>query len=159
MSGNNNGKIFGIFIVVTSLIFAGALYYTQVYAYYEDVSDRAELGMVNLATGAREPIPAEALQATDASSSPIRFRACFTLPFSQAMLSETFEIYENATPLTAPPWFDCFDAVEIGEAIERGEAIAFLDTRNIHDGVDRVIAVFADGRAYAWHQLNEKYAE
>ena len=159
MSSNNNGKLFGIFIVVTSLIFAGALYYTQVYAYYEDVSDTAELGMVNLTTGAHEPIPAQALQATNATSSPIRFRACFTTSLSQAMLTETFEIYENATPLTAPPWFDCFDAAMIGKAIERGEAIAFLDTRNIHDGVDRVIAVFADGRAYAWHQLNEKYAE
>ena len=156
---NHFGKYFAVFLVLTSLIFAGALYYTQVYAYYEDVTDTTELGMVNIATGAREPIPAEELTATNGTSSPIRFRACFNLPFSQAMLTETFEIYEKATPLVAPPWFDCFDAVEIGEAIERGEAIAFLDTKNIHDGVDRVIAVFPDGRAYAWQQLNEKYAE
>ncbi len=155
----NSGKIFGIFIVVTSLIFAGALYYTQVYAYYEDVSETTELGMVNLTTGAHETMRVSSLVATDGTSSPIKFRACFTTPSSQAMLTETFEIYENATPLTAPPWFDCFDAEMIGKAIERGEAIAFLDTKNIHDGVDRVIAVFADGRAYAWNQLNEKYAE
>ena len=42
----------------------------------------------------------------------------------------------------------------IGEALETGEATAFLSEKNIHHGVDRVIAVFDDGRAYAWHQLN-----
>jgi len=26
-------------------------------------------------------------------------------------------------------------------------------------GVDRVVAVFGDGRAYAWHQLNGKLEE
>ena len=57
-------------------------------------------------------------------------------------------------PLTAPGWFDCFDAVAIGEALEKGEAIAFLSQANIHPGVDRVVAVFPDGRAFAWHQLN-----
>lgn len=159
MSNINTGKLIGIFIVVTSLIFAGALYYTQVYAYYEDVSSSTELGLVNLTTGEHEQLLVSSMQATDGTSSPIKFRACFTTPLSQAMLTETFEMYENPTPLTAPGWFDCFDATAIGHALEHGEAIAFLDTRNIHDGVDRVIAVFPDGRAYAWNQLNEKYAE
>jgi hypothetical protein len=61
--------------------------------------------------------------------------------------------------LTGPAWFGCYDAVEIGEALERGEAFAFMSEVNIRDGVDRVIAVFPDGRGFAWHQLNEKYRE
>ena len=156
---NHFGKYFAVFLVLTSLIFAGALYYTQVYAYYEDVGASTEPAMVSLATGAREPIPAENLRAIDGTSSPIRFRACFTTSYSLATLSESYRSYPRATPLVAPGWFDCFDAVAIGEALERGEALAFLDTKDIHDGVDRVIAVFPDGRAYAWQQLNEKYAE
>ncbi|MBS0563510.1 MAG: histidine kinase, partial [Proteobacteria bacterium] len=35
------------------------------------------------------------------------------------------------------------------------KAVAFLSDENIHPGVDRVVAVYADGRAYAWQQLNE----
>ena len=83
----------------------------------------------------------------------------FTTPMSQAMLPETYLPLADAVPLTGPKWFDCYDAVEIGEALETGEAIAFLSERNIHDGIDRVIAVFPDGRAFAWHQLNEKYQD
>ncbi len=38
--------------------------------------------------------------------------------------------------------------------------MAFLGEKDIRDGgVDRVIAVYPDGRAFAWHQLNEKYDE
>ena len=61
-------------------------------------------------------------------------------------------------PLNAPTWFDCFDAEKIGDALETGEAIAFLASR-IAPQIDRVVAVFADGRAYAWHQVNPDAAE
>jgi hypothetical protein len=56
-------------------------------------------------------------------------------------------------PLNAPAAFPCFDAAAIGAALESGEALAFLSEPEIHPGVDRVVAVFADGRAFAWHQL------
>ena len=69
------------------------------------------------------------------------------------MLTETYVVYDRAEPLVAPGWFDCFDAVKIGRALETGEAIAFLSEATIHPDVDRVVAVFPDGRAYAWHQL------
>ena len=36
---------------------------------------------------------------------------------------------------------------------------AYLAQADIHDGFDRVVAIFDDGRGFAWHQLNEKYAE
>jgi hypothetical protein len=73
---------------------------------------------------------------------------------SQAMLTETYVAYPKAEPLNAPSWFSCFDAAAIGAALEKGEALAFLSQSDILPQVDRVVAVFPDGRAYAWHQLN-----
>jgi len=155
-----NGKIVGSFVVVSALIFGAVVYYTQVYAFYDEVSgEEAEVAIVNIATGAPEPILVEDFEGIDGSSSPIRYRACFTAKMSFAALTETYAPYENPTPLTAPGWFDCFEALAIGEALEAGEAFAFLGQKDIHDGVDRVVAVFPDGRAFAWNQLNEKYAE
>ena len=154
-----SGKIIGIIIVVTALFAGIAIYWLQLYAFYDDVSLNAELRMTNMVTGEPEVVLYDSFQGIDADSSPLRFRGCFTTTMSLAMLTETFETYELATPLTAPGWFDCFDADQIGAALETGEAIAFLGERNIQDGVDRVVAVFPDGRGYAWHQLNEKYSE
>ncbi|WP_226779159.1 DUF6446 family protein [Oceaniglobus trochenteri] len=150
-----NGRIIGGTIVISALVAGATMYYLQVYAFYDKVEytpDDVQLTM--LATDAPEAILAEDFRGIDADSSPLRFRACFTTPMSQAMLTETYVTYENAQPLTAPGWFDCFDAETIGAALETGEAIAFLGQENIEYGVDRVVAVFDDGRAYAWHQLN-----
>ena len=70
------------------------------------------------------------------------------------MLTETYQTYDKPTPLYGPSWFSCFNADAIGEALERGEALAFMSEHDISPGVDRVVAVFPDGRAYAWHQVN-----
>ncbi len=155
-----NGKLVGGFIVVAALVAGAALYYLQVYAYYDEVAaEDVEIRLTSLASRAPEPILADNMRAIDAGSSPLRFRACFTTPASLAALTETFVMYDTAEPLNAPDWFDCFDAAAVGAALESGEALAFLGTPGIADGVDRVVAVFRDGRAYAWHQLNEKYRE
>ena len=71
------------------------------------------------------------------------------------MLTESFVIVEDATPLQAPGWFDCFDAATLTEDLESGAAIAFLSQPHVSYGVDRIVAVYGDGRAYAWHQINE----
>lgn len=146
-------------IVASSLIFGAVVYYTQLYAFYEPAAAETELRLTNLVTGEPEVVIYDSFEGIDSESSPLRFRGCFTTTMSQAMLTETFEVYEEATPLVAPGWFDCFDAHAIGAALEQGEAIAFLGEKNIKDGVDRVIAVYPDGRGFAWHQLNEKYSE
>lgn len=156
------GKFLAGFIVIAAIAMGVGLYYTQVYAYYEEVSadaPAAQMRLTSLATGQPEPILASGFEAIDSESSPLRFRACFTTPQTQAMLSETYVAMDDAVPLTGPDWFDCYDAAEVGAALENGEALAFLSERDIHDGVDRVIAVFPDGRAFAWHQLNEKYKD
>jgi hypothetical protein len=142
--------------IVVSAVFAGAaLYYLQVYAYYVEVTaEVAEVQMTSVVTGAPEPILFENYKGIDSDSSPIRYRACFETPLSQAMLTETYQTYTNATPLVAPGWFDCFDAVTIGDAIDTGEAIAFMGVENITYGIDQVVAVFPDGRGYVWQQIN-----
>jgi hypothetical protein len=153
-----NGKIVGGFIVLTSLVAGIAMYYLQVYAFYEKIDaktdTRAVMTLVSINSGQPETIPATGLQAIDAQSSPIRFRSCFSTPLSLAMLSETYVPYEKATPLNAPGWFDCFDAGEITEALASGAALAFLAQPDVSPGIDRVIAVMADGRAFAWQQVN-----
>ena len=150
-----NGKIVGGVILVAAAIAGIALYYVQVYGYYREVPTPPQgVELVSLSTNMPEPILTDNFRAIDADSSPIRYRACFDTTLSLAMLSETYVAYEGAEPLVAPGWFDCFDAVAIGTALERGEALAFLSQASVHADVDRVVAVFPDGRAFAWHQLN-----
>jgi hypothetical protein len=151
-----NGKFAAGSIVISAAVAGIAIYYLQVYAFYEPVTftPGSEITLIPLGSGQPEPIVTEGVTGIDADSSPLRFRACFTTPLSHAMLSETYVAYPGAEPLVAPGWFDCFDAVEIGTALERGEALAFLSQASVATNVDRVVAVFPDGRAFAWHQLN-----
>ncbi|HLQ19637.1 MAG TPA: DUF6446 family protein [Tabrizicola sp.] len=148
-------------IVIVAAIAGGFLWYTAERAFYEPVSFQpgAEIRLVPLTSDQPEAIVVEGIEGIDAESSPIKFRACFRTPLSLAMLTETYRAYDGAEPLVAPRGFDCFDAAEIGKALESGEALAFLSEPEIHPGVDRVVAVFPDGRAYAWHQLNGNLAE
>lgn len=155
------GKIIAGFIVLAAAIAGFALWYTAERAYYLPVAFQpgAEIRLVLVATGQPEPILVEGIEGVDAESSPIKFRACFRTPHSLAMLTETYVVVANAEPLIAPSHFPCFDAVAIGKALETGEAVAFLSEPEIHPGVDRVVAVFPDGRAFAWHQLNDAYKD
>lgn len=151
-----NGRLVAGGTVLIAAVAGAAMYYLQVYGYYYEVAPdapEAQMRMVSVATGAPEPIIADDVRAIDADSSPLRFRACFTTPTSLATLTETYQLAEKPVPLNGPSWFDCYDAGAIGEALESGEAVAFVSQTAIHPGVDRIIAVFPDGHAYAWHQL------
>lgn len=145
-----------VLIVMMLLIGAaagGLLYYQQVYAYYEEV-DADVVELTSVSTGAPEPIVVSDFTGIDATSSPLRYRACFTMSLSLATLNETFVIVDGAEPRVAPPWFDCFDAAQIGADLQT-EAIAFMGVENITYGIDRIVAIYPDGRGYAWHQINE----
>lgn len=152
------GKLIGGGIVVLSLLAGVALYWTQEYAYFHPAKFEpgAEIQLTPIIGDMPEVIVADNVQGVDSDSSPIRFRACFHTPLSQGMLTETYKVYDKAEPLVGPSWFDCFDAGKIDAALKTGEAIAFLSVQDIVPGVDRVVAVFPDGNAYAWHQLNDK---
>lgn len=150
------GKLLAIVIVMSALFAGGAMYYLQVYHFYEEVeaAGAGDVRLTSLATGEAEPILYEDFRGIDAESSPIRYRACFITPTSLATLTETYVPYEDAVPLEAPGWFDCFDAGAIGAALEDGTALAFLGQKDIRYGIDRVVAIGRDGRGLVWHQIN-----
>ena len=142
------GRFLAILLVVSAVVGGGAMYYLQVYGYYVTLPAQDTV-TVQGADGLRQ-VPVRDFAGIDADSSPIRYRACFTL---EAPLPDPVA-YDNPTPLLAPGWFDCFDAAAIGTALDRGEARAVLGEANFRYGFDRVIALFPDGRAFAWNQIN-----
>lgn len=152
-----SGKLVAGAIVVAGIIAGIAMYYFQLYYYYDTIeasAPAAEIRLTNVATGQPENVIADDFEGIDADSSPIRFRACFTTPMSDAMLTETYLVHDKPVPLVAPGWFNCFDAKQIGADLEVGTATAFMGEENIHYGIDRVVAIYADGRGYAWNQIN-----
>ena len=141
-------------MLLMSLVAGAVLYYQQVYAYYEDVQAAPDaVQMTSVTSGQPEAITVQSFDGIDAFSSPLRYRACFVTTLSQAMLTETFEIFDEAEPRVAPRWFDCFEAAQIGADLS-GDAIAFMGVENIQYGIDRIVAIYPDGRGYAWHQIN-----
>lgn len=150
------GKFLAGLIMISAIGAGLAMYYLQVYHFYDEVeaSGVDDVILVNLVTGEPEGVIYDSFKAIDADSSPIRYRACFTTTLSHPLLTETFEAYESAEPLTAPGWFDCFDAEALGAALQEGSALAFLSHKDIYYGIDRVVAITEDGRGYVWHQIN-----
>ncbi|MEM6587185.1 MAG: DUF6446 family protein [Pseudomonadota bacterium] len=149
------GKFLSIVILGAALIAGVGMYYLQVYHFYEEVVPTGEdVRLTSLASGEAELVPYDAFEAIDANSSPIRYRACFETTLPQDALAGGYEPYADAEPRVAPGWFDCFDADVIGAALKDGTARAFLGQRDVIYGIDRVVAVFDDGRGYVWHQIN-----
>ncbi|MEL6808642.1 MAG: DUF6446 family protein [Pseudomonadota bacterium] len=149
-----SGKLIGLIILIGSLIGGIALYYLQVYGFYEPVVE-AEVQLVSVVSDMPEPIAINTFEAIDAESSPIRYRACFTTDMSLALLTETYVGLDQATPRNAPHWFDCFDAEAIAAELDAGTALPFLGEKNVEFGVDRIVAITQDGRGYVWHELND----
>ncbi|MFV0491085.1 MAG: DUF6446 family protein [Pseudorhodobacter sp.] len=148
------GRIAAIIIILSAVLVGGAVYYLQVYGYYNEIDPASAEArvMITRLDGSAEKLAIEDFRGIDAESSPIRYRACFRL----AVQPERTEFlpYEGAEPLVAPNWFDCFDAQEIGTALEDGIATIWLGTENHEYGIDRVIAVMPDGRGFSWPQIN-----
>jgi hypothetical protein len=149
-----SGKVIAIFLVAAGLVAGVAMYWLQIHAFYEEVRLATDGGHVVMrvtrSDGNVGEIAVADFQAIDAESSPIRFRACFVTSATQNGLA----LYPNAQPLVAPGWFDCFDAAAIGADLAAGRAVAILGEQNILYGIDRVLALYPDGRAHAWHQIN-----
>ncbi len=150
----NSARLALIGILGTAAVAGVGMYYLQVYAYYEELTPE-QVGPIHLAApDGAETLAVSDLRAIDSDSSPIRFRACFTTREPLDAIAARAIPYEGAAPRIAPDWFDCFDAEAIGEALEAGEAQAFLSVPDLRYGIDRVIAVLPDGRGFAWHEIN-----
>ena len=46
----------------------------------------------------------------------------------------------------------CFNFDQLEQDIKTGAATSFIGEENIIDGIDRIVAIYSDGRALAWHQ-------
>lgn len=147
-----SGQVLAIGIVIATLLFGVAVWYTQTRAWYVQFVDVPVTAM--RFDGTVEPLQVTDFQGIDADTSPLRYRGCFTVGMSIPALTETYLPYDAPTPLNAPGWFGCFDAEAIGLALEEGRAFAFLSVFNEPYGFDRVIAVMENGRGYIWSQSN-----
>lgn len=150
------GKFVSIVILLCALVAGGAMYYLQVYHFYAPVeaNGTTDVMLTEQQSGEVKAVSYQSFDAIDAYSSPIRYRACFTTDMTLEELNGKYETYERAEPLVAPGWFSCFDAVEIGAALESGRAAAFLGIRDITYGIDRVVVITEDGKGFVWHQIN-----
>ena len=144
------GRLIAVALVLSGLIAGGAMYWLQVHAFYDRLPAQAAFPLTPVGALAPVAVAVTGFEGIDSDSSPIRYRACFRLEGA----AQPFAPYAGATPLNAPGWFSCFDAAAIGAALSEGRAQAVLSEANIRFGIDRVAAVFADGRVYAWTQIN-----
>jgi len=145
-----NGKIFAGGFVAFAVVFGIGLYYALVYAYYDKVNDLTEITVQD------RTIAVSNYEGIDATSSGLKLRGCFSV------MPADFEGLTHgvtAIPLSAPKWFKCYNVGELQEDLDAGRAVAYLAAENEKDGIDRLIAVYPDGRAYQWRQLNEKYQD
>lgn len=140
-----NGKYLAGGLVAFSVLFGAGLWYSQNSAYYETVTDISELNVLGF------PVSVQNYQGIDADTSPLKRRACFTADLSKA---EPGLFSEEADPLIAPRWFNCFDAEQIATDLESGAARVVLAEFNEPFGFSSYIAAYADGRAYLWRQMN-----
>ncbi len=155
------GKVVAGGLLAVTVLAGAGLWYSLQYAYYRQVSLGPELAMtlVPKAGGAALPLTVGGFHGIDANSSPIRFRACFTVATPLPELAAHYAPYAGAEPLLAPHWFSCFNAKAISLALKSGEAKAFLAAKGVTPDVDRVIAVFPDGRGYAWQQFDPSHPQ
>lgn len=153
----NIGRIAVVVMLVAAAVTGAVAYWLQTYAFYYtiDFPPGAEVRIMR-ADGTADAIVTTDMEGIDADSSPLRYRACFHTDARPDALLRTHAVMEDPTPLNGPGWFSCYDAAVVGEALEAGDAVAFLSAPDIHPGVDRVVALFPDGRGYAWHQLNDE---
>lgn len=151
------GKFLSLILIGSGLAAGVAMYYLQIYGFYDEVTTNPGQDVVLLPVGEEipRPIAYANFEAIDADSSPIRYRACFTTSVTRQELAQIFQISDQHDPRNAPEWFDCFDAAALGAALKAGEATAFVAVKNISYGVDRIVAITETGQGFAWHELND----
>jgi hypothetical protein len=145
-----NGKFFVISMIIFTISFSIILYYFQVYAFYDRDDGLASIKVLG------KNIEVDNYKGIDSVTSGLKLRGCFSVDPAELLHAPGIT---KATPLSAPFWFTCFDHVKIQIDIDKGYAKAFLVSENEKDGIDRVIAIYPDGNAFQWRQLNSRYLD
>ena len=145
-----SGKIIAGGLVLFSIIFGAVLWYAQFYAYYNEVDG------LEMVTVENREIAVQNYMGLDGESSGLKLRGCFTVDVADF---DGVTLADNPIPTTPPDWFECFDVVQLTADVDSGAATTYMAAKNGRDGLDRIIAVYPDGRAFMWRQLNDKYQE
>ena len=146
----SSGKVLVGGIVAFAALFGVGMWYAQVYAYYEEVTDISEVTIGN------ETFAVSEYNGINAPTSPLKMRGCFTLADPKGAIVAGHRA-EDAVPIKPPYWFECFDTKQIQSDIESGEAVPIMAGLDEGDGADLYMAIYPDGRAYRWRQPNGKY--
>jgi hypothetical protein len=141
-----NGTVVAVGLGALGVLFGAGLWYAQIHAWYDRVDG------LTAVTVAGVPVPVTDYAGLDGDATPLKLRGCFRL--DPAALPDA-PAPAKPTPLTAPGWFDCFDARALSDALADGRARALVAASGEPVGFDRIVAVFPDGRAYQWRQLSE----
>ena len=145
-----SGRRLMIGLLAFTAVFAAALVWFQFFAYYER---QRGVGALRVAG---ETVPIAGYDGIDAGSSPLKLRGCFRIdPAAVAALTPA----PQATPLTAPFWFRCFHAGRLTADLASGAARAYDIAADEPAGFDLMLAVYPDGRGYAWRQRNGRHAD
>ena len=129
-------------------VFAAALVWFQVFAYYE-----RQRGVGALTIGG-EVVPVAGYDGIDAASSPLKLRGCMHI---DPRAVEGLAPAADATPLVPPFWFRCFDARRLTADLASGAARAYAIGPDSPPGFDLMLGVYPDGRGYLWRQLGPAY--
>ncbi|SIS49507.1 DUF6446 family protein [Phaeovulum vinaykumarii] len=100
------------------------------------------VSLVSVATGQVEPFLAETLAAGGGAE-------CLRTPLSLALMTESYVLEDAARPV--PAALPCYDPARLAADLAAGRAVAFLGDAPA-PGLRRILAVYPDGRAYAWAQ-------
>jgi len=145
-----SGKIIVGALVLFTIIFGGFLWYAQFYAYYNEVN-----GLTSVEVDGRSVAVSDYV-GLDGTSSGLKLRGCFTVDEADF---DGVSLADDPVPATPPNWFECFNAEELTHDVESGAATTYMAAKDDMDGLDRLIAVYPDGRAFMWRQLNDKYQD
>ena len=139
--------------MVVAVIFLGVSLFlpaTSEPVVYAHMPVTMELTLIT--TGKPEIILADELQIT--APLTVDLHGCFKTEMSLPMLTETYQMYEMAKPVTPEIALNCYNADTIIADINADIALPFLARANVGDGLDRVIVIYDDGRAFVWNQPN-----
>lgn len=149
------GKVVVILLLAAAVLGGVGIWYTQTRAFWSAYDGPVTLTLAG-PEGGLTAIPADGVTAARSTSSPLGFRACFAHGLDLDALDAIPTVAAaDPAPTVPPPWFDCFDPGQVAARLDAGTARAFLAYPNVAFGVDRIVALDADGRGWAWHQLNE----
>jgi len=146
------GKLVAGGIVVVAIVFGTGMWYAQQRSFYDVVTgiERVQVDGQDFAVTEYE--------GTDGTRSPLKLRGCFRLADPAAAIAAG-EPAPDAVPLTTPDWITCFDEEAILADITAGRATPIMAGEDEGDGADLYMAIYPDGRAYAWRLANAKYKE